>query len=1568
MSDNERNSNEHQEDANLEPAKAPVAVKPAVMSTDGRSGSYRSSKVEGNPCPELVSFSREAVVSFLNDYEWYCKIHADGIADGSVDPKIKPRSIKSAIHPNTLNSICDLLLRKSKDVVESEELLSWMHKKIGKTEPNPGSMSTILRRALNGIVKLGGKNDPDDRILRLFTTFDEVVTDNGWGSAFEGKDGRKQKIQFLVEATKSEPTLHQLVKDALEKDAKLNRDVNRFFEVACAEANCVHKVRKADELIAARDGIIKRKSAQTKFKAEGNELKSKKPKQNKKPTVLVKGSCLECGSKEHKMADCPKKPSAERQRVLWEQHKKSKIAESKNKPTNSKYNGFLMKIRKIGIGIGDDGMFKEVKVQISNLSLSCPALLDNGSDVTIIPRSVALEAEKLDPINFRIQKLPHPEIATLADGKTLCDLDAVINLDLVLMSRAGEITFRNRKCFIWDVPNQDIIIGRDLLLEIGITPEQALEMLIDSVEYGKPFAIIDSTNEDGADHAKELEVSEIETESPDIGINTDEDMQMAIDRLITRAVEKGLPSEWQTRLTDLIINYRNVFRMKLSNDPAAAVTPLQSELIDNAKPVRCKSRRYGKPESDFLHEFVGKLTEYGLVYENRNSKWASPVVVVQKPGNRGYRMCVDLREVNKQCHSTMWPMPHLEAIVQHLADKQCWFALDAFKGFWIMPLHPDSQEMMSFATDRGVYTPTRSIQGHLNSTVQFQARMSEIFAEVMYKSLIIWVDDLLGYTRTVNEWFEALKKVLQLAEISGLKLNIDRCELFLSEVRFAGKIFTPNGVKHDSDRIKALVQINTPKKASDLQQFLCSVQWMQRHIPQYHSLVVKLQEVFENAMRNQPKRSKAIARSISLSKHGWDKEHDEAFQNLKNAIANSVQLAYPKSDFIQCIFTDANKDHCAGIVTQIPKGDLGKPLSEQNHEPLGFSGHKWDRTQQNWTVPEWEAFAVKSCMEKLDYLLPTLGEDREPCRLYTDHKNLVSMFNPDKNMAKHTSAKLTRWGMDISRFNYKIEHIRGEDNTWADLMTRWGAPTINRMIRKLTVNTRIPSSLHIRPLQRADFEWPNIEVIASSQKLHNVSSGKQNNEGLFIDWKERIVVPEEDENLHLRLAIVAHAGGNSGHVGISECLNLLQRVFSWKSMKADVVRIASNCLHCLPCRGGRRIPRPLGEQCHGEKANDCLHYDFLYMEELAKHANHDFKWVLVMLDDFTGYVRLVPCSEPTADIVVDSILQWRADFGTPRKLVSDQGSYFKSKVVAELCRLTNISLHFVVSYVHYPNGTVEVMNRHIQDLMKSLVSELRCDTAQWPWLIVHVQHTLNHRSQARLGNRAPVELKTGVSPDNPVLDVVRSHVVDSLPVKPPTTNELELHFDRLIKSLAEFHKTAQVITSSERNKKRRKSEKMRMLNVEPGEYVLVAVPDPNRAPGGKLRHKWRGPFRVTRAISPWVYEVEDIVSAKRSNAHIERLRLYADSQLDVDVDVKSQYCFDNVKYEIEQFLDVRRNTINGEFEMLTNWKGFEHDQDSWEPIGTLTTDVPELVKKFKLNPGHKLKKDWEMFISQGRQR
>jgi hypothetical protein len=145
-------------------------------------------------------------------------------------------------------------------------------------------------------------------------------------------------------------------------------------------------------------------------------------------------------------------------------------------------------------------------------------------------------------------------------------------------------------------------------------------------------------------------------------------------------------------------------------------------------------------------------------------------------------------------------------------------------------------------------------------------------------------------------------------------------------------------VEHDRERIDALIKIPQPKTARDLQQFLMAAQWMSRSIPENNTKVHKLQEVFEESMRNMPSRKKSVARQVLLKKYGWSPVHALAFEELKSAISKSARHGYPRQDRIQCMFTDANEYNSSGMVTQIPIEDANKPVELQRHEPLGFVG------------------------------------------------------------------------------------------------------------------------------------------------------------------------------------------------------------------------------------------------------------------------------------------------------------------------------------------------------------------------------------------------------------------------------------------------------------------------------------------------------------------------------------------------------------------------------------------------------------------------------------------------------
>jgi hypothetical protein len=97
-------------------------------------------------------------------------------------------------------------------------------------------------------------------------------------------------------------------------------------------------------------------------------------------------------------------------------------------------------------------------------------------------------------------------------------------------------------------------------------------------------------------------------------------------------------------------------------------------------------------------------------YFNVNSSWASPPLIVPKPGTTSdFRMTIDVRRVNEQTENTAWPMPNLEVVFQHLENSKVYASFDLFKGYWQLPLDPDSQECLSFMTDSGIYTPTRVI-------------------------------------------------------------------------------------------------------------------------------------------------------------------------------------------------------------------------------------------------------------------------------------------------------------------------------------------------------------------------------------------------------------------------------------------------------------------------------------------------------------------------------------------------------------------------------------------------------------------------------------------------------------------------------------------------------------------------------------------------------------------------------------------------------------------------------------------------------------------------------------------
>ena len=437
-----------------------------------------------------------------------------------------------------------------------------------------------------------------------------------------------------------------------------------------------------------------------------------------------------------------------------------------------------------------------------------------------------------------------------------------------------------------------------------------------------------------------------------IGKDTPDEVREALQEQSNKAKADGLQDV--APLTSLLDEFQDVFRIKLGSDPPATTKPLKLEPLPGTVPYRGKARRAPKEYRDFLRQHVLSLLKHNLVYANPNSKFASEAFVVPKPGGRGLRMVVDMRRVNSQMTKYTWPMPQIEVIEQYLENSKVYGIIDLFKGYWQAAVAGEL-EMQSFITDMGVFTPRRLLMGNTNSVGSFQASMSECLGPLLYECCLLWIDDILIFSRSLEEHWLNCRKVLERLREYGFFASAVRCNLYQKEAKFCGKIYSAAGISHDPERIQALTTMQEPVQGADLYQFLSAVNWMRQSLPNFERLVLPLREVLNEVLSRHPKRNKRQAKKVPLKEAGWTAETSKHFQCLIEALKNIVTLAYPRDDFDMCVFTDANDYTWSSMVTQVPPEDAHKPIAERAHEPLAFLSGAFKGAALRWSVIEKEA-------------------------------------------------------------------------------------------------------------------------------------------------------------------------------------------------------------------------------------------------------------------------------------------------------------------------------------------------------------------------------------------------------------------------------------------------------------------------------------------------------------------------------------------------------------------------------------------------------------------------------------
>jgi hypothetical protein len=168
----------------------------------------------------------------------------------------------------------------------------------------------------------------------------------------------------------------------------------------------------------------------------------------------------------------------------------------------------------------------------------------------------------------------------------------------------------------------------------------------------------------------------------DVGQGSPDELADAIEGFLTSAEQAGMSRDGVQSLRQLASECKDVFRLKLGAEPPANVKHLVIKLRDGAEPVRMSARKYALPQLTFMRDKIRELEELGLVYKNTGAEWASPPLILPKPGLDQYCMTVDLRVPNASTKPTAWPMPNLQYELHDLHGSEVFATLDFCQGHW----------------------------------------------------------------------------------------------------------------------------------------------------------------------------------------------------------------------------------------------------------------------------------------------------------------------------------------------------------------------------------------------------------------------------------------------------------------------------------------------------------------------------------------------------------------------------------------------------------------------------------------------------------------------------------------------------------------------------------------------------------------------------------------------------------------------------------------------------------------------------------------------------------------------
>ncbi len=286
-----------------------------------------------------------------------------------------------------------------------------------------------------------------------------------------------------------------------------------------------------------------------------------------------------------------------------------------------------------------------------------------------------------------------------------------------------------------------------------------------------------------------------------------------------------LSEQQQRNLIELLKKHHVAFSLEEGERGETDLVQFEINTGD-AEPKKQRAQRMPFSVREEISRQLQKMQQIGVIQPSK-SPWASPVVLVRKKDG-SHRFCVDFRELNAVTKKDTFPLPRVDDLLDQLGSSHYFSTLDLAAGYWQIKVHPESQPKTVFVTHEGLHEFTVMPFGLTNAPAAFQRVMQQVIMGLIPADapdfVSVYIDDVLIYSKSLEEHLEHIEKVLcKLIEV-GLKLKPEKCHFIRKEVGFQGHVITPEGLKTSRQHVLAVQQFPTPESVKAVRQFmgLCS--------------------------------------------------------------------------------------------------------------------------------------------------------------------------------------------------------------------------------------------------------------------------------------------------------------------------------------------------------------------------------------------------------------------------------------------------------------------------------------------------------------------------------------------------------------------------------------------------------------------------------------------------------------------------------------------------------------------------------------------------------------------------